>query len=484
MIIYQVLKHHSINVSNINFVSSIITKKYNYCNYIAMVEIHDNMENLFKVKQNHDNFYRNIKDVANQKLISRNFIIKLLNAYWQETIFVSRSNTLSNNYSNQLKSDGLSVYKNQYKKFLSDFSKALSVGRIEVAFNKNNKNNHNNNILNHEIKYIWKKGFNGFIPKNLLRLLFEYNQVRVFNNKKLKLLNNLQLNYFPLFTVVNHSSQMIIAEPSDELIYKKNLLDKLYQWCFYNFSVDNKSCSVYQGLFFINPYDASEYQQYIEYKNKPISNSLDLSILPCNLSFYYQLFYKLSSKIQFYLIPDLKELGKLIQTYQYKNNISFHRKQKYNQYSFQGQPVYLIKPLMVKNKKNKQIELVTYSYSFNKKLKNQISEYVFLNYDVALFAWQKFQKDNINYNLPSKPSIIVYNLEDFIDDNSNKYNQNSYLKSCIFIPSKESFDFLKLNLFLKSQNTTYGSFIYNITAIKTIINRIIWSLTSKQPVNL
>nr|WCH54699.1 hypothetical protein [Hypnea edeniana] len=483
MIIYQVLKHHSINVSNINFISSIVTKKYNYCNYIAMVEIRDNMENLFKVKKNHDNFYKNIKDLANQQLVSRSFMIKLLNAYWQETIFVSRSNSLSNNYSNQLKSDGLAIYKNQYKKFLSDFSKALSVGRIEVAFT-NNKSDEINKIFNHDIKYIWKKGFNGFVPQNLLSVLFKYNQKRVFNNKRLKLLNNLQFNYFPLFTVINNSSQMIIAEPSDELIYKKNLLDKLYQWCFYNFSVRNNNQPVYQGLFFMNPYDASEYKQYIEYKNKSINEQLNVSILPCNLSFYYQLFYKLSSRIQFHLIPDLKELGKLIHTYQYKNNIYFHRNQKYNQYSFQGQPVYLIKPLMVKNKKTKQIELVEYSYYFNKKLNSQINEYIFLNYDVVLFAWQKFLKDNLYYNLPNKPSVMVYNLEDFINDNSDKHDQNLYLKSCIFIPSKESFDFLKSNSFLKSQKTTYENFMYNITVIKAIINRVIWSLTSKQPVNL
>lgn len=484
MIIYQVLKHHSINLSSINFISSIVTKKYNYCNYIAMVKIHDNMENLFKAKKNKDNSYKNITNLATQELVSRNFMIKLLNAYWQETIFVSRSNSLSNNYSNQLKSDGLAIYKNQYKKYLSDFSKALSVGRIEVAFSHNDKNKQINNISNNEIKYIWKKGFNVFFPRNLLNLLFEYNQMRVFNNKRLKLFNNLQLNFFPLFTVINNSSQMIISESSDELIYKKNLLDKLYQYCFYNFSIHNNNQPIYQGLFFINPYDASEYKKHIEYKNKSINKHLNLNILPCNLSFYYQLFYKLSSKIQVYLIPDLKELGKLIHTYQYKNNISFHRKQKYSQYSFQGQPVYLIKSLMVKNKKTKQIELVEYSHSFNKKLNSKINKYIFFNYDVALFAWQKFLKDNIHYNLPNKPSIIVYNLEDFINDNSHEYDRNLYLKSCIFIPSKDSFNFLKSNLFLKSQKTTYENFMDNITAIQAIINRVIWSLTSKQPVNL
>nr|WCH55296.1 hypothetical protein [Hypnea brasiliensis] len=484
MIIYQVLKPHSFNVSYINFISSMITKKYNYYNYIAMVETRDNIENLFKIKNNHDYFYSNIKNLANQKLASRNFMVKLLNAYWQETIFISKSNILSNNYSNQLKSDGLAVYKNQYKKFLADFSKALSLGRIKVIFSNSDKDDQINNVLDHEIKYIWKKGLNGFIPQNLLSLLFEYNHKRVYNNKRLKLLDNLHLKYFPLFTVVNNSSQMIIAESSDELIYKKNLLDKLYQWCFYNFSFYSNNQPKYQGLVFINPYDASEYKRYIEYKDKSINKQSNLSILPCNLNFYYQLFYQLSSRIQFYLIPDLKELGELIHAYQYKHNISFHKKQKYNQHSFQGQPIYLIKPLMVKNKKNNQIELVKYNYSFNKKLNNTINEYVFFNYDVVLFAWRKFLKDNISYNLPNQPSVLVYNLEDFVDDNSNRYDQNLYLKSCIFIPSKESFDFLKSNWFLKSQKTTYENFMYNITAIKTIINRVIWSLTSKQPVNL
>nr|YP_010903638.1 hypothetical protein REP92_pgp137 [Hypnea wynnei]WCH56490.1 hypothetical protein [Hypnea wynnei] len=474
MIIYQVLKHQSFNVSNINFISGVIKKQYNYYNYIAMVETRDNMKNLFKVKKN----------LANKKLVSRNFMIKLLNTYWQETIFISRSNLLSNTYSNQLKADGLAIYKNQYKKFLSDFSKALSVGRIQVAFNDSNKDYQITNYLTNEIKYIWKKGFNGFVPRNLLSLLFEYNRIRNFNNEKLNLLNRLQLKHFPLFTVVNNSSQMIISEPSDELIYKKNLLDKLYQWCFYNFAIYNKNRPVYQSLFFVNPYDALEYKQYIGYKDKSIDKQPTLSTLTCNLSFYYQLFYKLSSRVQFYLIPDLKELGKLIHTYQYKSNVSFHKNQKYNQYLFQGQPVYFIKPLMVKNKKTKKIELVKYNYYFNKKLNDQINEYIFLNYDVALFAWQKFIKHNMYYDLPNKPSILVYNLEDFINNNIKRYDQNLYLKGCIFIPSKESFDFLQSNLFLKSQKTTYENLMHNITAIKTIINRIIWSLTSKQPVSL
>nr|YP_010903043.1 hypothetical protein P4C74_pgp136 [Hypnea pseudomusciformis]WCH55097.1 hypothetical protein [Hypnea pseudomusciformis]WCH56690.1 hypothetical protein [Hypnea pseudomusciformis] len=484
MIIYQLLKHYSFNANNINFISSITTQRYNYYNYVAMVDIRDNIEGLFRVKKNYDDFYENIKSLANKKLISRNFMIKLLNIYWQETIFVSKSNSLSNTYSNQLKSDGLAIYKNQYKKFLSDFSKALSLGRIEVAFNKYKKSDQINNLFNDDIKYIWKKGFNGLITQNFLHLLFEYNQIRIFNNQKLKLLNNLQLKYFPIFTIVNNSSQIIISEPSDELIYNKNFLDKLYQWYFYRFSMNNKNKPVYQGLFFINPNDALEYKQYIKYKHKSINKQPNLSILPCNLSFYYQVFYKLSLKIQFYLIPDLKELGKLINIYQHKNNVSFHRKQKYSLSSFQGQPIYVIQPLIVKNKKTKQTESIKYSYYFNKKLDKKINDYIFLNYNVALFAWKKFIKDNMHYNLPSQPPVIVYNLEDFINHNSNKYDNNTYLKNCIFIPSKESFDFLKSNLFLKSQKTTYENFTYNLMTIKTIINRIIWSLTSKQPVNL
>nr|YP_010902644.1 hypothetical protein REP55_pgp137 [Hypnea nidulans]WCH54499.1 hypothetical protein [Hypnea nidulans] len=481
MIIYQVLKHHSFNVNNINLISNTANQRYNY---LAMVDNYDSIENVFKVKKNYDNFYKNIKNLANQKLISRNFMVKLLNAYWRETIFVSRSNALSNTYGNQLKSDGLAIYSNQYKKFLSDFSKALSLGRIQVVFNESDKNYKVNNSLNYDIPHIWKKGLNGLITHNFLRLLFEYNQIRNFNNKKLESLNNLQLKYFPLFTVVNNSSQIIIAEPSDELIYNKNFLDKLYQWCFYNFSIYNKNKPIYQGLFFINPNDASEYKQYIEYRSQSINEQPNLSILPCNLSIYYQLLYKLSLKIQFYLIPDLKELGKLINIYQYKKNVFFYKEQKYSSFSFQGQPIYLIQPLIVKNKTTNQMESIKYSYSFSKIINKKINDYIFLNYDVALFAWQKFMNDNMHYELPSQPPIVVYNLESFINDNSNKCNQNLYLKNCIFIPSKESFDFLKSNLFLKSQKTTYENFTYNIMTIKTRINRIIWFLTSKQPVNL
>nr|WCH56090.1 hypothetical protein [Calliblepharis sp.] len=486
MLTYYTLQYYCFQANQANLVSSSIIHEYNFNkknNYIAMIKTSDTYQQFLKIK-NYDEAYENIKNFANKKLVSRNFIIKLLNTYWQETIFISSPNSLSNIYTDQLKSDGLAIYKNQYKKFLLDFSKALAASRIEVCLSDNNTKYTNNSYLNNEIKYIWKKGLNCLWPNHLLSFLLKYYKFIKLNNKKLKLFHKLQFNYLPLFTVVNNSYQMIIAEPSDELIYNKSIIDKIYQWYYHSLFTETNNQPLYEGLFFINPQDALEYKQYIQYKHTTVSIKHNLNLLTCNLSFYYQLFYKSPLKIQFHLIPDLKELGKLIYKYQYNHNISFHKKQIYNKYSFQGQPIYLIKPLMTKNKKNKKIEIVRYNYSMNKKVQNKPHEFIFLNYDIVLLAWQKFIEENIEYKLPKKPPVLVYNLEDFLNKYNDQNKQHSYMNNIIFIPSEESYNCLKSNLSLKLQKNLQENCLHYIDIVKMLIYRIIWSLTSKQPVNL
>nr|WCH56290.1 hypothetical protein [Hypnea sp.] len=486
MLIYYTLKYYWLHTNKANFISNLFINKYNLSNinsFTAMIKPLDIFGKSLKNK-NHNDFYENMKIIANKKLVSRNFMIKLLNTYWQETIFVSKSSSLSNEYINQLKSDGLAIYKNQYKKFLSDFSRALVVGRIEVSLSNNDKYNETNCYTENEIKYIWKKGLNCLWSKYLFSFLSKYSKLTKLNHKKLDLIRKLQSNNFPLFTVVNNSHQIIIAEPSDELIYNKSLLDKLYQWYYNSFLIENINKPLYEGLFFINPQDALEYKKHIEYKHKTICKKQVLNILTCNLSFYYKLFYKLPLKIQLHLIPDLKEVGELINKYQYYHNVSFHEGQIYNRYSFQGQPIYLIQSLMIKNKHDKKMEIVRYDYSSGEKSQVKSYEYIFLNYDMALLAWQKFIKQNIEYKLPQKPNILVYNLEDFLNKYSDKQRTNSYVNNFIFIPSEESYNFLKVNSSLASEKMTYDYFINILIAVKVLINRIVWSLTSKQPVNL
>ena len=96
-------------------------------------------------------------------LIKRNFWQKLVNQYWQETIFISSSNSVLENYSNKLKSSGLSVYQgSDYKKFLLQFSKDLLDRKVRL----NLRGYNNEKILDVEnrknvyIRYKWLKPLN------------------------------------------------------------------------------------------------------------------------------------------------------------------------------------------------------------------------------------------------------------------------------------------------------------------------------------
>lgn len=407
---------------------------------------------------------------ANKKLVSRNFITKLINKYWQETIFLSQPTVLSEMYSNQLRSEGLAVYKNQHKKFLFHFSKALISGRIDTTLEQSKE------IKNlKEIKYVWKKGFNFLQCRQFIKFSKQLNSL---NQNQLKIVKKLQQNKLPVFTTINNSNQIIVAEPSDELINQKGLLDQMYQ--FYGDrslkKVDNKL--MHEVLFFINPDDALEYKDSIEDKYIYNSNSVNFNILATGLDFYYKLVKLSPFRIQYYLIPDLQELGNLICKYQYNKNIQFHVDQKYGKDLFQGQPVYIIKNVLCKNKKTGHVDLVKYNYHLNG---DKQYETVFLNYEVALLAWQKFVIQNDHYRLPSTPNVLVHNLEDFL----KLYEQRKLIetKNLLFIPRQKSYKFIKNNITQKSQQYFIEAFTKKFSRFQIITKRIIWSLTSRQPIN-
>nr|QVY58101.1 hypothetical protein [Eucheuma denticulatum] len=420
---------------------------------------------------------------ANKELVSRNFMIQLINTYWQETIFLSRSNLLSKTYANQLKSDGIAVYKNQYKKFLLNFSKALVTGRIEVSLSNNcEERNINNNASMPEIKYIWKKGLNFLLPKPkyLLKYILSSNKFKYLNGTQISLFNELKKSNFPIFTIVNDVNQIVVSEPSEQLISNISPFDYLYQWYYSHFLSIECDKPSYHALFFVNPEDAMEYKEYIKHIYKPINPNTRMSLFASRLDFYYKLLITSHPKIKLNLIPDLKELGKLIYEYQYKHNISFHKKQIYSKSSFRGQPIYLIQPVLVKHKHTKNVQMLEYRYISGSKHEDKDYKTIFMNYKIALLAWNKFKQQNINYYLPDQPPILVYNLEDFC----KAYNDKRIDSHLLLIPNEDTYKFLKSNLPLRSSDSIYMKFKNKLINYKTRIHHIIWSLTSRQPVSL
>nr|YP_009295711.1 conserved hypothetical plastid protein [Mastocarpus papillatus]AOL58195.1 conserved hypothetical plastid protein [Mastocarpus papillatus] len=437
---------------------------------------------LYVVGSKNDSLNISINSLGQKKLLSRHFIIKLFNKYWQETIFLSQPSLTSDYYSNKLKSDGISVYKNRYRKFLFDFSKALIAGRIEANLDKAIEiDTINNNTT--EIKYTWRKGLNFSLPTNFSNLLYYKRQLNFPNPYQLALMKKLQQNKLPVFAVINNFNQVIVAQPPDELISKKSLTDQIYQFYYDCFLLEKDHKTAYEGLFFINSQDAIEYKEYIYNNYRNSSKYMNLNIFATGLDFYYKLVRTSTSKVQFHLIPDLKELGNLIYKYQYNKNIAFHNHQKRGKYSFKGQPIYLIQPVLSKNKQTKETSLVNYTYELAQNGKKQVYEAVFMNYEVALLAWNKFIQQNNNYRLPVKPNILIYNLEDFLkfheDENSNNIDKKNFL----FIPTKESYEFIKDNISKASQRYFPHTFHSQFLRFQIITKRIIWSLTSRQPIN-
>lgn len=426
------------------------------------------------------NHYTATQTFTNKKLIQPTFITKLLNKYWQETIFLSATNPLSDNYINQLKSTGVAMYQNEYKKFLLDFSRALTTRRIEVYLD-DSKVSANEKSNPTYVKYIWRKGLNFSLPNNPLKNFLNVKDIHTSKSQPSLLLHKIRSNDFPLFTVINGSNQMIMAEFPEKMLNNKNVLDRLYRWYYDRFLWTRNNQPLYEGLFFMNPEDAMEYKYHIQQKYTASSKQNILDVFASKLDLYYKLTRTSAPKIRFRLIPDLTELGELIFKYRKYRHVSFHKQQKYSKNYFQGQPIYMIQPLLAFNKKSQKNMLINYRYKLYENTSQISYEAIFMNYKTTLTAWQKFRKENTDYILPSCPKILVYNLEDFIKTCENNKEINN--RNILFVPSKESYDFLKQYYNNQSQIRVLQKFSSTLLYFKVLGKRMLWSLTSRQPMN-
>nr|YP_009564845.1 hypothetical protein [Gelidium coulteri]YP_009565245.1 hypothetical protein [Gelidium sinicola]QBA96196.1 hypothetical protein [Gelidium coulteri]QBA96596.1 hypothetical protein [Gelidium sinicola] len=409
-------------------------------------------------------------------LISSNFINKLINRYWQETIFISPSSSITDKYINLLRLEGIDNYNTQHKDFMVSFSKALALGRIRSSSVRSSIYSNNKTNTSH-VKYIWTKGFN--VP--LINYLIKYFKQNGLNSsyKDFLFISQLKDYGLPLFTIVNEFNQLVIAEPPDSLLGKKNWIDLLYDKLTRYTHINMNLQPTYQGLFFVNSNDALEYKKYMRSKYLTINNDNNLNIFSSRLDVYYKLHKYPSSQIHFILIPDLKELGLLMFKYRYYRNIMFHQNQLWNRTFFQGQPVYIINSVKVKNKVTKRVDLVNYNYLLGKV--NDSKKTVFMNYETAICAWKRFKEKMKMYDLPAKPKITVYNIESLIKEHG-KQNQNID-QQLFFIPAQESYNFIKQqNRNIVSKNVL-DKIYKRLIPVQIIAKRIIWSLTSRQPVN-
>nr|YP_009392854.1 hypothetical protein [Caloglossa intermedia]ARW61416.1 hypothetical protein [Caloglossa intermedia] len=373
-----------------------------------------------------------LKNNLGYQFISRNFWDKFINRYWQETLFVSVNNIYSDYYINQLKSSGLLIHKgNQQKKFLLNFGRDLIKGKIQVSLYKSKMNlSAVNKNSDQYIKYIWRKGVNWYIYNLYSRHLYAKNCL--LKKKNIFTAHNLEAKTLPLFVVTNKNNQIVIAESPGQ-VSVNNFLPIFFK-NFYNTFVSKKHNV---GLLFINPKDALEYKSYSASKYLSLDNN-PLKLFVGQLSLYYKLLYSSAYSAEFRLIPDLKEVSNLIYKYQYYNNIRFDQFQKHGKDYFQGQPVYIIKPVFVKNLYTKRKSRLNYFYTLNYDNNSARCQAIFLNYKTALHAWNKFRQDHPYYKISAQPNICVSNLEYFIKSQTLQNKIVDY----ILVPSPETYNFI------------------------------------------
>lgn len=441
---------------------------------------------LFLAKNNtkqvlNDNYL--MHDKIGSQMFNKSFLGHFINKYWKETIFISLPDSSMQARIDQMRGNKLSLYSSEYKNLLLAFSKALINRRIKVLIRadqnlmyiQRNKFYFENKIS----EVIWKKGFNIVELKDIWTSIIWQIKLLLPNTKQIKAIKLVNNKPLPLFAVLNDFNQIILAEPSNKMLASNTFIDYIFQ-VYKKIIVSKHNINdKYLALFFINPKDAMEYSESIYQKYNSIT-SQSLKLFPTKLDLYYKLLNLNNRKTDFRLIPDLKEVNQLINKYQYYKNISFQAEQKYGRDFFQGQPIYRIKPIIAINKKSKQKFLLNYSYNILSNSKEVEYEAVFLNYNTALHAWLKFKKQMNNYNLPSKPKLDVYNLESFIKtfEPDKRFNQNKI----IFIPSHESYRYIKSNIKLTSELNIFEKCVNKYVYIKVITQRILWSLTSRQPI--
>nr|WGH12727.1 hypothetical protein Ycf80 [Echinothamnion sp.] len=456
-----------------------LTKEYRDTKneYINQYSKLNSYNNIFISKSSIDNtkvsYSQLTKEIDNPNLLSRNFWQKLVNKYLQETIFLSSVNTLSTSYILQLKASGLSVYKNnEYKNFLYKFSKDLLHGKINVTANNTDHLTNLTTIYKDNIylKYKWFKSFNF---ENFILSSFKLDLLNFFKVPTVESSNSL----LPLFVVINDNQEIIISESTDQLSKSRGFFNRFS----YSIQPNRYDKSLYLGLLFVNPQDAIEYRNYIKanYFSSTLSNNIN--VVPANMQLYNNLMILRNRNIEFRLIPDLTEISDLIYKYKKHKNVSFNIKQKYSNHSFQGQPIYFIKPLYVKKKFSNYVKKLEYLYTLKKDQTTLKYQAAFFNYKTLMGAWKKFKQEHNDYNLPYIPDISVSNFEAFI---YNKDYQKNY-SNIIFLPSLQTYDFICKYSSLSLEHTQgFKSWLLSRSvSLKTLIFRVFWSLTSRQPTN-
>jgi len=279
-----------------------------------------------------------------------------------------------------------------------------------------------------------------------------------------------KLKQVPVYTVVNKQNELVTASTreyknSHSLHWIQNKYNEIFFW-----EYDEGSVAI--NLFFMNKEDAASYLHEICKREPKEAENLGLKIKTIGLDVFYKLNRTSAPKTQSRLVGDLKEIDSLLTKYSYESICSMHPKQKYSKDWFQGNPIYVIK--FHKSLRNKTIAPYSYQDSYEKKL-------IFFSKEDAMKAWKVFLVKKSIFSLNTKPSIEIYNLENFLLDVENTPDSSLELS---FIPPYKSYVELKSQnnqgLFVKSSFTE--EYLYKtrlcLKSLQRFYKGVIWLFTS------
>ena len=258
-----------------------------------------------------------------------------------------------------------------------------------------------------------------------------------FPTAKQKLILN-RLEKVPVYVVVTDNQELVMATPRED--QEETFFDWLYRK-YYNWFVwteDNGPISI--ALFFLNKEDAHLYLQEIGKKNPSCAEKTNLHVQLTSLDTFYKLNRTSAPGTQAKLIADLEEIHNVAFDYIPKNLHAINPKQKHNKTLYQGNPIYILKPIVVKHGSTKSLIDYKITDTFN----NTYTRNVFFKLKDAYMAWDKFCENNPSLKLPLVPNIEIYNLESYLLDLEE--SEIELIKSNYFVTPQISFQDIKEEL--------------------------------------
>ena len=442
-----------------------------------------------KVSQLQDLSYNDIQLIdlnknqkINEKFQNSKILKNLFQKYWREYIYIFPSNKASEKFTNIDYKDSLQKdINNKHKIFYEEGSTNLKTQLVNRQVKASYL--HSLNELDNEscIQYKYNKHLKKLFTQ--LQIFWQYkNTIMRRSNHLARILENQK---FPVFIVTNGLQEIIVGQPEHRLQASSNSLISFAKELFPNKIPKNEyQLPLKESYIFVNPLDALEYCNYLQALYPYSSKELRLKIFVGTLSDFYRKNRTFSEEVQFRLLPDLKEVGKLVKKYQHKSNLNFHPHQLYGPHYFQGQPIYFINPIKC-NYFDEQNKIITKRY-FPNSLTLSDKEYtsVFTTYEQAMLIWKKYQKKFSNYILPIKPKLTVYNLESLLNEYSNKQiTLNTVNKALRLIPANETYEYLQKNQEIENPHLLVkGNLSLPVAAqTKVFFKRVLWGMFKWYP---